>query len=80
MTVDVLAKVPTDLYIGGAWVPASEGGRFDVTDPSNGKVIAQVADGSVEDALSAVGAAHDAGQGLGRNGAAGAGGNPAPRL
>jgi succinate-semialdehyde dehydrogenase/glutarate-semialdehyde dehydrogenase len=63
MTADVLAKVPTDLYIGGAWVPASEGGRFDVTDPSNGKVIAQVADGSVDDALSAVAAAHDAGQG-----------------
>lgn len=49
--------LPTDLYIGGKWVPASGDARFDVIDPSTGEVIATVADGSVEDALAAVDAA-----------------------
>jgi succinate-semialdehyde dehydrogenase / glutarate-semialdehyde dehydrogenase len=61
MTQDVLSKVPTDLFIGGTWRAASEGGRFDVTDPATGEVIAQVADGSVEDGLAAVSAAAEAG-------------------
>jgi succinate-semialdehyde dehydrogenase / glutarate-semialdehyde dehydrogenase len=61
MTVDVLSKVPTDLFIGGTWRAASEGGRFDVLDPATGDVIAQVADGSVEDGLAAVTAAAEAG-------------------
>jgi succinate-semialdehyde dehydrogenase / glutarate-semialdehyde dehydrogenase len=61
--MDVLSKVPTDLFIGGTWRPASEGGRFDVTDPATGDVIAQVADGSVEDGLAAVEAAAAAGPG-----------------
>src|SRR3954447_16381671 len=61
MTADVLSKVPTDLFIGGTWRGASEGGRFDVTDPATGEVIAQVADGSAEDGLAAVSAAAEAG-------------------
>ena len=62
MTADVLSKVPTDLFIGGTWRAASEGGRFDVTDPATGDVIAQVADASAEDGLAAVAAAHEAGK------------------
>ena len=62
MTSDVLSKVPTDLFIGGTWRAASEGGRFDVTDPATGDVIAQVADASAEDGLAAVAAAHEAGK------------------
>src|SRR3954447_23142947 len=61
MTADVLSKVPTDLFIGGTWRGAGEGGRFDVTDPATGEVIAQVADGSAEDGLAAVAAAAEAG-------------------
>src|SRR4051812_41623752 len=61
MTADVLSKVPTDLFIGGTWRAASEGGRFDVTDPATGDVIAQVADASVEDGMAAVNAAAEAG-------------------
>jgi succinate-semialdehyde dehydrogenase/glutarate-semialdehyde dehydrogenase len=61
MTADVLAKVPTDLFIGGTWRAASDGGRFDVTDPATGDVLAQVADGSVDDGLAAVAAAAQAG-------------------
>jgi succinate-semialdehyde dehydrogenase/glutarate-semialdehyde dehydrogenase len=63
MTTDLLSKVPTDLFIGGTWRAASEGGRFDVLDPATGDVIAQVADGSVEDGLAAVNAAAEAGPG-----------------
>jgi len=50
-------NIPTDLYIGGEWVPGSEGKRIDVLDPSTGKVIATVADATVEDALKCVDAA-----------------------
>jgi len=52
-----MADIPTDLFLGGKWVPASSGGRFDVYDPSTGDVIAAVADGTVEDAIAAVDAA-----------------------
>jgi succinate-semialdehyde dehydrogenase / glutarate-semialdehyde dehydrogenase len=48
---------PVDLFLGGKWVPASSGGRFDVHDPATGDVIASVADGTVEDAVAAVDAA-----------------------
>jgi succinate-semialdehyde dehydrogenase/glutarate-semialdehyde dehydrogenase len=32
----MLVDAPTDLFLGGKWVPASSGGRFDVHDPSTG--------------------------------------------
>src|SRR6195952_2902708 len=47
----------TDLFIDGKAVPAAGGGRFDVFDPATGEVITTVADGSVEDAITAVDAA-----------------------
>ena len=49
--------VPTDLLVGGQRRPAHGGGRFDVLDPATGEVVADVADGTVEDALEAVAAA-----------------------
>jgi len=58
-----MADIPTDLFLGGKWVPASSGGRFDVYDPSTGEVIAAVADGTVEDAIAAVDAADAAAAG-----------------
>ena len=58
-----MADTPTDLFLGGKWVPASSGGRFDVYDPSTGDVIAAVADGTVEDAIAAVDAADAAAAG-----------------
>src|SRR3954469_18840350 len=54
------ADLLTDLYIGGKALPASDGGRFEVLDPATGQVVTTVADGTVEDALAAVGAAEDA--------------------
>lgn len=56
-----IGAVPTDLFIGGKWVPGSTGKRIDVIDPSTGAPIAAVADASIEDAMAAVKAAHDAG-------------------
>ena len=58
-----MADTPTDLFLGGKWVPASSGGRFDVYDPSTGEVIAAVADGTVEDAIAGVDAADAAAAG-----------------
>jgi succinate-semialdehyde dehydrogenase/glutarate-semialdehyde dehydrogenase len=57
---NLLADVRTDLYIGGKWRPASDGQRFDVTDPATEAVIASVASASVEDAKAAIDAAADA--------------------
>ena len=54
------ATLPADLWIGGQWRPGSTGKRIDVIDPSTGKPITSVADAGVEDALSAVDAAHAA--------------------
>jgi len=60
-TVQLPIAVDTDLYVGGKHVSASDAGRFDVLDPSTGQPLASVADGTVEDALAAVAAAHEAG-------------------
>jgi succinate-semialdehyde dehydrogenase / glutarate-semialdehyde dehydrogenase len=49
-----------DLFIGGRPVPASDGGRFDVIDPATGDVFETVANGTVEDAISAVDSAAQA--------------------
>ncbi|MGA2125000.1 MAG: NAD-dependent succinate-semialdehyde dehydrogenase [Xanthobacteraceae bacterium] len=57
---NLLADVPTDLYIGGTWRPASDGQRLDVIDPATEGVIASVASASVEDGIAAVDAASDA--------------------
>lgn len=48
-----------DLFIGGRWLAAS-GGEFDVENPADRTVLAQVSDGTAADAISAVDAAADA--------------------
>jgi len=50
--------VPTGLLIGGEWAKTS--GTFPVLDPATEEPLIEVADGSVEDALDAVGAAYTA--------------------
>src|SRR5437773_3196044 len=57
---NLLANVPTDLWIGGKWRKASDGGRFDVLDPATEDKIASVASATVEDAKTAVDAASGA--------------------
>jgi succinate-semialdehyde dehydrogenase / glutarate-semialdehyde dehydrogenase len=51
---------PPQLLVGGRWMDASDARTFMVDDPATGERIAEVADGSVEDGLAAVTAAHDA--------------------
>jgi succinate-semialdehyde dehydrogenase / glutarate-semialdehyde dehydrogenase len=50
----------TDLYIGGKWRAGSDGDRFPVINPADESVIAEVASGTVHDALDAVAAAQGA--------------------
>jgi succinate-semialdehyde dehydrogenase/glutarate-semialdehyde dehydrogenase len=57
---DVLAAVPKQLLIGGAWRDASGGKTFEVEDPATGMKLVDVADASAEDSLAALAAADDA--------------------
>jgi succinate-semialdehyde dehydrogenase / glutarate-semialdehyde dehydrogenase len=57
---NLLANVPTDLWIGGKWRKSSDGERFDVIDPATERTVASVASASIEDAQAAVDAAGDA--------------------
>src|SRR5262249_59407825 len=63
MYENLLANVPTDLWIGGKWRSSSDGGRFDVLDPATENRIASVASATVEDAKAAVDAASAAFEG-----------------
>ncbi len=49
-----------DLYVGGAWVPASDGGTREIRCPADGSVVASVAEATVADAVAAVCAARAA--------------------
>ncbi|HTH74217.1 MAG TPA: NAD-dependent succinate-semialdehyde dehydrogenase [Trinickia sp.] len=51
------ALIRTENFIGGQWVPAADGKRFAVTDPADGKTIAEVADSHAADARAATDAA-----------------------
>src|SRR3954467_4206943 len=57
---NLLANVPTDLWIGGKWKKSSDGARFDVIDPATENKIASVASASVDDAKAALDAAQAA--------------------
>jgi len=60
---NLLANVPTDLFIGGKWRKSSDNQRFDVIDPATEKKVASVASATPEDAIAAVDAAHAAFEG-----------------
>jgi succinate-semialdehyde dehydrogenase/glutarate-semialdehyde dehydrogenase len=57
---NLLANVPTDLWIGGKWRKASDNARFDVIDPATERTVASVASASVDDAKAALDAAQAA--------------------
>ena len=57
---ELLAKVPTQLYIGGRWVDGSAGGTIGVSDPATGDTIATIADATPGDGIRALDAAVDA--------------------
>jgi succinate-semialdehyde dehydrogenase / glutarate-semialdehyde dehydrogenase len=54
---EVLAAVPKQLFIGGTWRDAKDGGTLTVDDPATGAVIATVPDATAADALAALDAA-----------------------
>lgn len=56
---DVLDAVPKQLYIAGEWRDGAGGETVAVEDPATGETIAEVADATPQDALAALGAAHD---------------------
>ena len=56
----LVESVPTRLLIGGSWREASGGARFEVSDPASGAVLTTCADGTPEDGLAALAAAHEA--------------------
>src|SRR5919106_1768174 len=53
MYENLLANVPTDLWIAGKWRKASDGGRFDVIDPATENTVASVASAAVDAASAA---------------------------
>jgi succinate-semialdehyde dehydrogenase/glutarate-semialdehyde dehydrogenase len=63
MYENLIASVPTDLYIGGKWRKASDNQRFDVIDPATEKKVASVASATPDDAIAAVDAAQGAFEG-----------------
>jgi succinate-semialdehyde dehydrogenase / glutarate-semialdehyde dehydrogenase len=63
MTIDIpglALQVPTQLYIGGKWLAASDASYIEVIDPSSGQPVARVANATVNDAMDAVAAASNA--------------------
>ena len=50
----LLARVPGQLFIGGAWVDSTSGRSIDVRDPATGLVLKTIADASVDDARRAM--------------------------
>ncbi|MGN6272683.1 MAG: NAD-dependent succinate-semialdehyde dehydrogenase [Protaetiibacter sp.] len=54
---ELLAKVPTQLYIGGQWVDGATGRTINVTDPATGDTIATIADATPADGIRALDAA-----------------------
>jgi succinate-semialdehyde dehydrogenase / glutarate-semialdehyde dehydrogenase len=57
---EVVDRVPKGLYIGGEWRDASEGGTLAIEDPSTAQTLTEVADGTPDDAVAALAAAHEA--------------------
>lgn len=56
---ELLAKVPTGLYIGGKWTEGS-GSPIKVEDPATGKTLLEIANAGAEDGLRALSAADEA--------------------
>jgi succinate-semialdehyde dehydrogenase/glutarate-semialdehyde dehydrogenase len=53
----VVAGYDEHLLIGGEWIDARGGGRFEVTDPATGEVVGSVPNAGVEDVQAAIDAA-----------------------
>src|ERR671933_2830611 len=56
----VIDNVNKQLFIGGEWRDATEGGTLAVEDPSTGEALCEVADAQPDDAVAALTAAAEA--------------------
>lgn len=56
----LLESVPTDLFVGGRWRGASDGGTLNVADPATGTTLSTIASATADDARAAMDAAADA--------------------
>jgi succinate-semialdehyde dehydrogenase / glutarate-semialdehyde dehydrogenase len=56
----VITGIDEQLLIGGEWVGAESGDRFDVTNPATGEIVGSVPDGSEADVRAAIDAAANA--------------------
>ena len=63
---DLLSRIPTGLFIGGEFRSASDGGTFEVHDPSTGLVLLSIADATPADGAAALAAADEAQRGWAR--------------
>ena len=54
---EIVAAVRKALFIGGAWRPASSDMSFSVENPATGEALAEVPEGTIEDARAAMDAA-----------------------
>lgn len=63
---ELLAKVPTGLFINGKWVNGHGEGQITVEDPATGKPLVQIANANSNDALAALTAADQAQEAWGR--------------
>ena len=62
-TSDLLAKLPTGLFIGGRWQEAEGGKRLPVHNPATGEVLVEIADAAPADGMRALDAASAAAAG-----------------
>ena len=56
---DLLAKVPTGLYIGGKWVAGHGAGQIAVEDPATGQTLLEIANANADDGLAALASAYE---------------------
>jgi succinate-semialdehyde dehydrogenase/glutarate-semialdehyde dehydrogenase len=56
----MIPNVPTQLFLGGEWRDASDGGTIKVDNPATGEMIAEVASATIEDGMAALDAAEKA--------------------
>ena len=54
---EVIAKVPTQLLIGGEWRDSTSGETFDVENPATGETLATLSSANSDDAIAALDAA-----------------------
>jgi len=57
---ELLAHIPTKLFIGGSWVEGHGSAPIAVEDPATGKTLLEIANASAEDGLAALTAADEA--------------------